>query len=115
MNWPSYWEDINDRALGSPPSKGRKVSYNAAISSQRMDSAGPSMPRARKPFMDGETGQWLKELRARRAHEIEAARQAKQLLKQRLAAAAEARKRREEADARDWQKFINDVEPLKRR
>lgn len=65
--------------------------------------------------MDGGTAKWLKELRARRAEEIEADRPAKQLLKEKIAAAEKARERRAEMDAPDWQKAIEGVEPLSRR
>lgn len=115
MNWPSYLEDIIDRALESPPSYKRKLPYEVAISAQRIDAAGARKARPTLPSMDAETAKWLKELRARRADEIEADRRAKQALKEKLAAAEEARQRKAEGDARDWLKAVEDVEPLKRR
>ena len=114
MNWPSYLEDINDRALALPPSY-RRAAREGRHFIQRMDTATPRKPRPQQPFMDGATAKWLKELRARRADEIEADRLAKRLREEKLAAAKEARKRRDEVDARDWQQAIAGVEPLKRR
>jgi len=115
MNWPSYLEDIVERSSASPPFYERKLAYKVAISAQRIDAACARKARPTSPSMDAGTAKWLKELRARRAEEIEADSLAKQALKEKLAAAEEARRRRAKVDARHWLKAIEGVEPLKRR
>ena len=101
MNWPSMWEDIQDRAAESPPPERRKLSWKSSSNAQKVEfgSSGPGpSKRLRRPSqIDREAAQFLERLRERRATLIE------------------ARTRAYAADLRAWQSEIKDVQPLRRR
>lgn len=118
MNWPSYFEDINDRATASPPTSGRKVGYQTLCSAQEVDLGATRQSRA-KPRIDPEverlltkekeriTEQRIAKLKARERRQEAEARRLKEDRE-----AALARMQRSETDLLDWGRATSDVEPL---
>lgn len=101
VNWPSYWEDIQERAAASPPPNRQKLSLRAAAGAQQVDFGGNGPGPSYRPPRPSEADR-------------EAARHMERFL--------EARDRRIEAQTRAlaadlvaWQNEIRDVEPLQRR
>jgi hypothetical protein len=100
MNWPSYWEDIRERAAASPPPKRSKLAWKSAISAQRVE-FGPGGPgpshRTRGPSQaDREAALYVQRVLEAKDRAIE------------------ARTRAYAADLCAWQNEIKDVEPLRR-
>jgi hypothetical protein len=101
VNWPSYWEDIQERAAASPPPNRQKLSLRAAVGAQQVDfgdsGPGPSFRPPRPSDADREAALYMERILEARDRRIE------------------VQTRSYAADLRAWQFEISNVEPLRKR
>jgi hypothetical protein len=101
VNWPSYWEDIQERAAASPPPNRQKLSLKAAADAQQVDfggnGPGPSFRPPRPSAADREAALYIERMLDARDRRIE------------------AQTRAYATDLRAWQFEVSNVEPLRRR